>query len=109
MSALEVVRGDVAETADEPLGAVLGDRLHGWVHEQLDQADDLLVQFDRGEDTALAGRVAGVGHSFDGRPRRNELRCGRLEHEAEEGFVRLRALAVVDQAGLTEFDLVLKP
>ena len=79
------------------------------IHQDLEQADHLLVHHERGDDQREFGRVERLRHPLDDRAGRNDLRLRRLEHAAQQGVVRGRLDAAVHQAGRAELDLVLQP
>ena len=79
------------------------------IHQDLEQADHLLVHHERGDDQREFGGVECLGHPLDHGARRNDLRLRRLEHATQERVVRGRLDPAVHQAGHAELDLVLQP
>ena len=108
LAVLEVGRRQVAEVADEPERALLRRRPPVRVHQDLDQADHLLVDEQRGNDQRERRRVARVGDPLDRRPGRDDLRLRSLDHAPQERVVGLRLGAAVHQPGEPELQLMLK-
>ena len=79
------------------------------IHQDLEQADDLLVHHERGDDQGEFGRVECLRHSFDHRARRDVLGLRGLEHAAQQRIMGRGLDPAVHHAGHGKLDLVLQP
>ena len=79
------------------------------IHQDFEQADDLLIHHERGDDQRVFGGVERLGHPLDDRAGRDDLRLRCLKHATEQRVVRGRLDAAVHQAGHAELDLILQP
>ena len=80
LAVLEIGRRQVAQVADEPQRALLLGGPPGGIHQDLEQADHLLVHHERGDDQRVLGGVERLRNPLDHRARRNDLRLRGLEH-----------------------------
>ncbi len=109
LAVLQIGCRQVAEVADEPERALLLRRPPGGIHQDLEQAHDLLVHHERGDDQNEVGGIECLRNAFDHGARRNVLGLRRLEHAAQKGVVRGGLDPAVHHPGYGKFDLILKP
>ena len=110
LAVLEIGAGQVAEVADEPERALLLGRPAGRIHQDLEQADDLLVDHQRGDDEREVGRVERLGHPLD-RPRPGGMiwACDAWIMQPSRASWGARLDPAVHQPGQAELDLILEP
>ena len=109
LAVLQIGRRQVAQVADKPKRALLLRGPPRGVHQDLEQADDLLVHHERGDDQREVGRVERLRNALDHRARRDDLRLRRLEHAAQQSIVRGGLDAAVHHPGDGKLDLILQP